>query len=268
MSRSELQPKVIHNMPRAPRSGVPGRRGLTSACLLSAAALAAWVGVAMHRAGRAGAAVLVQTDAAESRQGELPVAEAVPIKVRALKAGERLPRGAVVIKPDGGAGAARASRAAGARASAGASAETGGAAQGQAKGARRKATAQSKQQQLMFARTTESARWPSEKNPLKDFDADFLGEYDVKGFPATTATADWPFTRNPLLGFDEGFKNKWKGWKGPEHNVYAELPAHYPFMETKLAPSQEGQYKAWANVGGEPEHNVFDIKNGMVWPNY
>ena len=251
-------------MPWAPRSGVPLPRGLASACLLSVAALAAWGGVAMHRGGHAGAAVLVQTDAAKSRQVELPAAKAVPIKVRTLKAGERLPRGAVVIKPDG-ASATRASRAEGARARAGASAGTDGAAAGQAKGA---STVQSKQQQLVFARTTESARWPSEKNPLKDFDADFLGEYDVKGFPATTGTADWPFTRNPLLGFDEGFKNKWKGWKGPEHNVYAELPAHYPFVETKLAPSQEGQYKAWANVGGEPEHNVFDIKNGMVWPDY
>jgi hypothetical protein len=72
-------------------------------------------------------------------------------------------------------------------------------------------------------------------------------EYDVKlwcvrvqspklqtlnqGFPATTGTANWPFTKNPLLGFDEGFKNKWKGWEGPEYNVYAKLPPEYPFLE-------------------------------------
>jgi hypothetical protein len=105
-----------------------------------------------------------------------------------------------------------------------------------------------------------SATWPSEKNPLRDFDADFLKKYHVKvclcvrahararalqnsrtpnpklqtlnqGFPATTGTANWPFTKNPLLGFDEGFKNKWKGWEGPEYNVYAKLPPEYPFLE-------------------------------------
>jgi hypothetical protein len=45
-----------------------------------------------------------------------------------------------------------------------------------------------KQQQLVFERTTGSATWPSEKNPLKDFDADFLkdGRTDIKGFPHTT----------------------------------------------------------------------------------
>jgi len=122
-----------------------------------------------------------------------------------------------------------------------------------------------KHQKLMFARTTASATWPSEKNPLKDFDADFLQKYDVKGFPTTTATADWPFTKNPLLGFDEGFRNSWKGYKGPEHNVYAQLPAEYPFLETKL-PASMSHYKAWSNAGALPEVNVYD--NPAMWPNY
>jgi len=110
-----------------------------------------------------------------------------------------------------------------------------------------------------------SATWPSEKNPLKDFDAEFLNKYDVKGFPTTTATADWPFTKNPLLGFDEGFRNSWKGYKGPEDNVYDHLPAEYPFLETKL-PASMSHYKAWSNAGAVPEVNVYD--NPAMWPNY
>ena len=87
----------------------------------------------------------------------------------------------------------------------------------------------------------------------------------TQGFPTTTATADWPFTKNPLLGFDEGFRNSWKGYKGPEDNVYDHLPAEYPFLETKL-PASMSHYKAWSNAGAVPEVNVYD--NPVMWPNY
>mmetsp|Transcript_536 Transcript_536/g.907 ORF Transcript_536/g.907 Transcript_536/m.907 type:complete len:188 (-) Transcript_536:164-727(-) len=114
-----------------------------------------------------------------------------------------------------------------------------------------------KQQNLAFDATTASATWPSEKNPLRDFDADFLDQYEHgNGFPTTTGSAEWPFTKNPLLGFDGDFKESWKGWEGPEHNVYAELPQEYPVLETNQLGNSPN-YPAWANSGGEPENNVF-----------
>ena len=36
--------------------------------------------------------------------------------------------------------------------------------------------------------------------------------------------------------------------QGPEHNVYAQLPPEYPFLETKL-PASMAHYKSWANSG-------------------
>ena len=67
--------------------------------------------------------------------------------------------------------------------------------------------------QLAFDATTASASWPEERNPLKDFDADFLDKKAIKGFPRSSDSAEWAFTKNPLLGFDENFKAKWDGWK-------------------------------------------------------
>uniref|UniRef100_A0A7S0VN47 Uncharacterized protein n=1 Tax=Hemiselmis tepida TaxID=464990 RepID=A0A7S0VN47_9CRYP len=117
-----------------------------------------------------------------------------------------------------------------------------------------------------WKKTPESTDWPSTRNPLKDFDKDH--KTAEKGFPETTGTADWPFTKNPLLGFDEGFFAKWKGYKGPEKNVYAKLPPNYPFVETKMAPDQaESDYPKWANVGGKPETNVFTAP-GYKFPDY
>ena len=188
----------------------------------------------------------------------LQVAKAVPLEVHRLKAGQRLPKGAMVVTS---AEAAEGTHHGGKR-----TASSGGSARrGNGDKVQRGAKAKTKQQQLMFERTTGSATWPSEKNPLKDFDADFLDTYDVKGFPATTGTADWPFTKQPLLGFDEGFRNNWKGWKGPEYNVYAELPQEFPFLETKL-PESMAHYKKWENSGAEPENNIYD--NPEMWPNY
>ena len=46
---------------------------------------------------------------------------------------------------------------------------------------------------------------------MKDFDAGFEGA--EKGFPKTTGTADWPSEKNPLKDFDMGFKAKWGGYK-------------------------------------------------------
>lgn len=62
-----------------------------------------------------------------------------------------------------------------------------------------------------WEKTPGSADWPSTRNPLKDFDAGFVGA--AKGFPRTTGTADWPSARNPLKDFDMGFKAKWGGYK-------------------------------------------------------
>ncbi len=46
--------------------------------------------------------------------------------------------------------------------------------------------------------------------------------------------------------------------QGPEKNVYDNMPAHYPYVETKMAPDQsEEDYPAWKNGGGVKEHNVF-----------
>jgi hypothetical protein len=40
--------------------------------------------------------------------------------------------------------------------------------------------------------------------------------------------------------------------------VYDNMPAHYPYVETKMAPDQsEEDYPAWKNGGGVKEHNVF-----------
>jgi len=89
-----------------------------------------------------------------------------------LKAGQKLPKGAVILASPpttaNGAGAARLPPHAHIKAV--------------------KSKGRVKQQQLVFERTTGSATWPSEKNPLKDFDADFLkdGRTDIKGFPHTT----------------------------------------------------------------------------------
>uniref|UniRef100_A0A7S0F1D8 Uncharacterized protein n=1 Tax=Hanusia phi TaxID=3032 RepID=A0A7S0F1D8_9CRYP len=129
-------------------------------------------------------------------------------------------------------------------------------------------------QQLSWQQTPESATWPSERNPLKDWDEDFEGVQ--AGFPTTTGSADWPFTKNPLLGFDADFgaehkANPWKGWQGPEHNVYENLPAEYPFLETKLLGSSPN-YPDWQNSGGLKENNVFDsyTTEGTAtgWPSY
>mmetsp|Transcript_59905 Transcript_59905/g.125244 ORF Transcript_59905/g.125244 Transcript_59905/m.125244 type:complete len:179 (-) Transcript_59905:160-696(-) len=123
--------------------------------------------------------------------------------------------------------------------------------------------------QLAFDATTESASWPETRNPLKDFDADFLdgNKKAERGFPRSSASAEWAFTKNPLLGFDGGFKDSWNGWKGPEHNVWTDLPPEYPFLETKQsAAMKELGYKKWAGSGTEPEHNVFG--KDYKWPDY
>ena len=190
----------------------------------------------------------------EQQLSHLKVAKAVPLEVHTLQPGQKLPKGAMVVTSSQKAAGDK--RRATKRATSSPS---------QALHSVTDVKAKSKQQQLMFERTTGSATWPSEKNPLKDFDADFLEKYDVKGFPTTTGTADWPFTKQPLLGFDAGFRNEWKGWKGPEYNVYAELPQEFPFLETKL-PESMAHYKTWQNSGGEPENNIYD--NPDMWPNY
>lgn len=218
-----------------------------AACLLSAITMVAWGGVMLGE--KDSDSVLVQMDL-NPQVRNLKVAQAVPIQVRTLTAGQKLPKGAVVVTSPQQLAATHAAKPA---KNAGQTAKSGA---GKSK---------VKQQKLMFARTTGSATWPSEKNPLKDFDADFLENYDVKGFPTTTGTANWPFTKNPLLGFDAGFRNKWKGYEGPEYNVYAELPPEYPFLETKL-PDSMSHYKAWTNSGGEPENNIYD--NPEMWPKY
>ena len=204
-------------------------------------------------------AVLVTIDGSGEVLSELPVATAVPLEVHKLKAGQKLPKGAMVVKATE---AAEGTRHGGRRGASSGSARTG---HGDKVQREANVKTKTKQQQLMFERTTGSATWPSEKNPLKDFDADFLDTYDVKGFPATTGTADWPFTKQPLLGFDEGFRNHWKGWEGPEYNVYAELPQEFPFLETKL-PESMAHYKTWQNSGAVPENNIYD--NPEMWPNY
>jgi hypothetical protein len=175
-------------------------------------------------------AVFVQRDGVAVDISHLPTAQAVPIKVHTLKQGQELPPGAVVINPaqqdasaDGTAGqrervqraevGSRAVMTSKREASIRGKVRSASVQSGGAGGTAQVLKSKSKQQKLMFARTTASAAWPSERNPLRDFDADFLDTYNVKGFPATTGTANWPFTKNPLLGFDEGFRNKWKGWQ-------------------------------------------------------
>lgn len=191
----------------------------------------------------------------EQQLSHLQVAQAVPLEVHTLKPGQKLPKDAMVVTSQK---TAKDKPRIAKHAASPHAVRRGTVDRGAAK-------AKTKQQQLMFERTTGSATWPSEKNPLKDFDADFLDTYDVKGFPATTGTADWPFTKQPLLGFDAGFRNKWKGWEGPEYNVYAELPQEFPFLETKL-PESMAHYKTWQNSGAEPENNIYD--NPDMWPNY
>lgn len=85
-----------------------------------------------------------------------------------------------------------------------------------------------------------------------------------QGFPHTTGTADWPFTKNPLRNFDSGFRASWKGWSGPEKNVLAKMPAHYPYLETVKEPDQSDEdYPAWKGPG--KEHNVYA---DYEFPNY
>ena len=108
-----------------------------------------------------------------------------------MKAGQKLPKGAVILaspRPPPPAVTSKPEKS-GKAASNGAT-RGAGAGQGEPDAHIKavKSKGRVKQQQLVFERTTGSATWPSEKNPLKDFDADFLkdGRTDIKGFPHTT----------------------------------------------------------------------------------
>jgi hypothetical protein len=107
--------------------------------------------------------------------------------------------------------------------------------------------------QLAFDATTESASWPETRNPLKDFDADFLdgNKKAERGFPRASGSAEWAFTKNPLLGFDGGFKASWNGWKVK----HAPASSTAPGVCSTLPSRPQTQRRAAAEAARRSEPN-------------